>query len=63
MPAFQRDPGCCGILPESFACLLAQIFEQIFSLGTKRPGVLQSTGSQRVRHDCVTEQQASTIKQ
>ena len=24
--------------------------------------MLQSMGSQRVRHDCVTEQQASTIK-
>ena len=28
----------------------------------RKPGMLLFMGSQRVRHDCVTEQQASTIK-
>ena len=31
-------------------------FEQALGVGDGKPGVLQSMGSQRVRHNCVTEQ-------
>ena len=54
---YQGDSLCLRFSRNSTALMSLTNLDKLWKIGTGRPGILQSMGSQRVRHGLATEQQ------